>query len=264
MLVVSYNSNLQIRRLLETLAPQVDDRWEVIIADNSDREPAASDPTIRDHPQVTIHWTGGNIGYFPAAHSALQTLAMAGVVFDDYVVCNPDLALDPDFVERIRAVRESGHGDCIIAPRIRDAESGIELNPYRRRPAGVVRTLLVAVRGLLPVRMHARLAPRRRADDAPRNGSSIYAPHGSCLIIPREFLSRGGSVDYRRQLYGEEEFIATQAKQSAVPVHFHPSIGVTHHSHHATSVESDFVRRCRRRAQWGNLRQSLQEAVLAR
>jgi GT2 family glycosyltransferase len=76
-------------------------------------------------------------------------------------------------------------------------------------------------------RIRHRLAPPGPATGA----CDIYAPHGSFVVLSREFFDRGGRIDYGAFLFGEEIHIAEQARSLALRVRYRPELRVFHEEH---------------------------------
>jgi hypothetical protein len=55
---------------------------------------------------------------------------------------------------------------------------------------------------------------------------SIYAGHGSFIILTRTFFGHGGTIDYPMFLYGEEIYLAEECRQRQLSVVYAPQISV--------------------------------------
>ena len=259
LVIVTFNSQNVISTLLSSLERQDENRWEAIVVDNSATDAATKTAEIittfntqsgSSQPVIYMR-TASNIGYLPAA-----ALALAGVKVERYkriVVCNPDVEFSASFISQIL---ESPFEDEILAPSVVDRDSGEDQNPYLVQPVSFVRGVALAALELAPTRWrhaaisHATKRELRRTRPPAAPGMPIYAPHGSVIVLPTRFFTRGGHLRYPLPLYGEEEFIADQAKALGVNVICDPEIRVTHHSGHATSEASAFVLLSRRRARF--------------
>jgi GT2 family glycosyltransferase len=60
---------------------------------------------------------------------------------------------------------------------------------------------------------------------------NIYSGHGSFIILTDEYFKKGGFIDGRLFLYGEEEFITALAIRNNMNIRFIPSLEVFHDEH---------------------------------
>jgi GT2 family glycosyltransferase len=59
----------------------------------------------------------------------------------------------------------------------------------------------------------------------------IYAPHGSCIILNKNYFKRGGTLDHISFLFGEEIFVGETAKRLGLNVLYVSEIQVRHYEH---------------------------------
>lgn len=167
-----------------------------------------------------------------------------GAAPDWLVICNNDVVFDdPAFLTRLGEVTDPGIG--VVAPRIVSAATGADQNPFLERPRSflqrlqwhvfyshyVVARLLVAVaRGLAAVgwRHRGRRAPADPRDETPRR---VYAPHGACLVLAREYFVRGGRLDTTVKMYAEELTTAATAAALGLGVLYCPGVRARHQEH---------------------------------
>lgn len=187
--------------------------------------------------QVTLHSSGENEGYFGVLPRA-QSLVPGDADFAVY--CNPDLLLDADFFRNLERLR--GRADGVIAPAVLSLEGGVDLNPnFVRRPGrGGLRfrrwvyshrSAYAAFDALVRVRECLGGWQRRlRRGEVP--ASRIYAAHGSMLLFADVGFFRRLPA-YPCFLYGEELFVAEEARIAGVPVVYEPSLRVRNVRHAA-------------------------------
>lgn len=177
-----------------------------------------------------------NLGYLGGCVHALESWRAAGHALPDWVcVSNTDLTLADDFL--LRLTTEACSDDVgVVAPDVRLVD-GAPQNPLLwRRPA---RLMMLAYAVLARSRMFARAFEagvrvrhffrlfRERATDA----SSIYAPHGSIVLLHRRFFERGAELRYGALMFGEEIHIAEQARRAGVRVIWRRDLRVVHEQH---------------------------------
>ena len=66
------------------------------------------------------------------------------------------------------------------------------------------------------------------------NFQSIYAPHGSFLILSQTFFEHGGVLDDSEFLYAEEISLAETCRQIKLTVSYDPELTVIHDEHRTT------------------------------
>jgi hypothetical protein len=71
---------------------------------------------------------------------------------------------------------------------------------------------------------------------APAGPELIYAPQGSMMIFHRDFFARGGRLNYQVFLFGEEIFIAEQARALNLAVWYRPELVARHWEHIETGL----------------------------
>lgn len=196
---------------------------------------------------VTVHSPGTNDGYFGGLRRA-QSLVPAGT--DCVIYCNPDVLLDPDFLLILERILGSTGG--VVAPTILSLKDGIDLNPqYRQRLSeGKLRRLQWIYAHRLTYVIFNVLARvkevfsgwRRRSSQAGITSISIYAAHGAMFIFADvEFFLRLPA--FPCFLFGEELFIAEEARIAKVSVVYEPSLRVRDVRHASISQLPDEFRR---------------------
>lgn len=271
-ITVAYRSRSVIGDFLSSLFDQVDPQWNLVVVDNSPTEDCAEvvgDFVGLAEDRVKYLRSGGNVGYLPGASYALRRYPL---LEDEshVVVCNPDLVFEPDFISGLRSLANVELEESLLSPQVLDARSTRQMNPYLMRPPKLAYRFGVAVGSTWPsmIPMARRLKSVIRSDAGAGFGVSgkddqacvkVYATHGSLFILPRRFFELGGSLDNRFPLYGEEEFIARQAREFGLETVFVPGIMATHTSGHSTGAGSDFTRACARKAAWSEVGMELSQ-----
>lgn len=94
--VVSWNSADQLAGALDSLASQTDADLEVVVVDNASAD--ASRAVAARYPAVGIVANAANRGFAGAANQGVRLAREHGA--DAFLVCNPDVSLEPDYVAR--------------------------------------------------------------------------------------------------------------------------------------------------------------------
>lgn len=234
---VSYFGSPDLRRLIESLAASSQPDWRLVTVDNA--EDSAEWTKVADAVAVDSRAEGirspRNLGFFGGARHALKDVDPTA--FDWVVVSNADICFAPDFIARLGERRP----DCVVAPSITSSITGRDQNPYlRERPGGwAVRRwrwefALVPVGRIVVALGNSRLS--RRGGPPGTEAANIYAPHGSCMALPREFFARGGSLNHEPFLFAEEITIAEQCRRLGMTVVYDPTVRVRHREHASTGV----------------------------
>ena len=171
-----------------------------------------------------------NPGYFGAVKKLMQDVNVAE--YDYAIVSNVDLTLAEDFFINLAAY------DCPedtgwIAPRIWSQLEGRDRNPQRlARPTRRKMQILKAFYQypLLDTIYH-HTAYRRKKYNTQAEPGTIYAGHGSLIILTKHYLQKCGKIDYPIFLFCEELFLAENCRQAGLTVRYEPSIRVNDKEH---------------------------------
>jgi GT2 family glycosyltransferase len=231
-------------------------KLSVAIADNSADWPAA----IRLPECAHLYRPGENRGYLPGcAFAHDRWTADSGRAPDWVAVANTDLVFDPGFFPALLSL-PLDESVGVVAPNVR-LPDGTPQNPFlRRRPRRlriyaytlIYRSMALTaglqwmhrVKGGWKRRSLRSLpAPQNAPDSA--HCEEIYAAHGSVFFLRDTFFSLGGSLRYPGFMYGEELYIAEQARRLGLRTVWIPSAKVEHAAHAATGVVAR-----RRRLAW--------------
>lgn len=248
-IVVNYSSAQATSQLLADLLQQ--DRSNcaltVVVADNGPSRSGLAPlrQAYRDNPSVHFEAMTTNLGYFGAAHSALEAVWKDRLP-DWIIVSNADIRLpQPGFLCRI-ADHPAGVG-AVIAPRIVSTRTGLDQNPFhRRRPSALrmnlnriiprVSLLFWLMQTQCSVRRAIRSRLRGKHAQPATASSNIYAPHGAFIIFSKEYFRQGGSLNCGAFLFAEEIFVAETCRRLGLRVTYSPGLEVLHDEHVSTKV----------------------------
>lgn len=182
-----------------------------------------------------------NLYYWRGAQFAVNELSVyAKKRFKWVVVCNNDIVIEqPNFILELLSLNSKEHG--VIAPRIISRVTGLDQNPFKRRPLSRLEHmrlrllfssfymyyLLVSVR-----RLYRLILPRVSTHSLAEG--QIYAPHGSFVIFSQRFFEAGGYLETGFEMYAEELTTAEIVKGLGLGVTYFPSLYVIHNEHSTT------------------------------
>ncbi len=69
---------------------------------------------------------------------------------------------------------------------------------------------------------------KKKSLELPSDYERIYAPHGSCFLLRKNFFEKGGRLNYKGFMYGEEIYIAEEIRKLDFHVAWVPQLKVMH------------------------------------
>ncbi len=214
---------------------------EITIADNTVPEDARLREWVNSQKCVELCHLGENYGFYGGAYRALENYLASAPLPEWVVVSNTDLAIrDVEFFSKLATI--DSLGNSIIAPRIVSVASGEDLNPYMPLRLSQARAAFIrTVFRYYPVSIayqflhHLKeLLRNSRAADNERSQRSIYAAHGSAIVLGKKFFEQGCDINHPCFLYGEEVYIAEQCRRKEITIHYEPALEI-YHKEHATT-----------------------------
>lgn len=195
---------------------------DVCIADNTDKN--WNDITFRSSVMnVIVFPFHENLGYFGAIHKMQQETPQN---YDFSILCNVDVTVEKDFFHKL-ANYQPTKDEGWITPAIISVEDGCDLSPqattrYSRKKLSVLH--LFYTHPFL-LRLYEKTFYKiKRSKSHP--ASTVYAGHGSFIILTREFFNRCGLIDYPVFLYGEEIYLGEMCYRHQLAVNYYPDIVV--------------------------------------
>jgi GT2 family glycosyltransferase len=220
------------------------------VADNS-----VTGVTGHEYTALKIFRPKRNLGYLNGCHFGLEQFLNRERFWPDWIgVVNTDIVLEPASVRWLLEYAPSPD-IAAIGPDIR-LTSGIHQNPFmRQRPSKwrmrYYRAVFSHPRSTAALETLAGWKTRclDRASElelaAAHQPSEVYAVHGSAFFLSRVFFECGGSLRFPGFLYGEEIYIAEQARRLDLKILYCPAIRVLHREHSSTGQQ-----RVAQRASW--------------
>lgn len=214
---------------------------DIAISDNSATagEAEATREICRETGCVYLR-DGANTGYFPG----LNRILGLDTPWDYAVLGNFDLDFSPDFIQQL-STRTYDTNVVVVAPRIQSSIG--DENPLKDRYAArrwqdaaksdlahmsyTTHNLVIAYEQWR--KRTSGHAPRRAVDLARRE---IYAPHGSCFILTRNFsaVMGHGTLPAENFLWAEEFLLAGHVRKSGGVILFDPELRLEHHRNATT------------------------------
>ncbi|MBL7949869.1 MAG: hypothetical protein JNN19_12835 [Bacteroidia bacterium] len=212
---------------------------EVLIVVNATVNPAVLESLGLELPEVLIFLAPRNLGYLGGARFGLERyLAIRAVQPAWFIVMNSDVAFTrPDFFE---VFFQKAAGADVAAPAVFSTLSKFHQNPFSDRPYPVSRLrFLRRVFSFYPsYLLYQCLAYIKRAFRSARNTGqeprSVYALHGTFLAFHRRYFEKGGSLDFKGFLFGEELYVAEQVKSIQGECRYIPELTLEHREHAST------------------------------
>lgn len=192
---VTYWSGDHLQTFLRSLAHATSSSPRVVIADNGSGD-GAPEAVEREHANVTLIHSGGNVGYGGGINRAVAELDDVEFV----MIANPDVEWSP------------GSIDELVAAAARWPRAGA-LGPLIREPDGSVYPSARRVPDLVSGTGHALLGgiwksnpwtAAYRADDVEPSERPVGWLSGSCLLVRRTAFDEISGFDERYFMYMED------------------------------------------------------------
>ncbi|MEK7167439.1 MAG: glycosyltransferase family 2 protein [Patescibacteria group bacterium] len=100
--IVSYNSRRYLPDCLKSILSQTYRDFQILVVDNNSLDGTA-DYLRHHHPEVAVFQNKQNLGFAKANNQGIRLLNSPYVV-----LCNPDIVLEPDWLEKIMVKAEDG------------------------------------------------------------------------------------------------------------------------------------------------------------
>lgn len=205
----------------------------ILVAANKVGDADQAEAAFADDPRVTVVDYPDNPGYLPALARSLPDIDVTTPV----VLSNCDLTADPGAVAALLAAANEYPHAGWLAPSV-IGSLGVDQNPNLLHPPSARRLQILAAVHRFPVLTDLLLLRREghssRIVTGAAPGSTIWAGHGSCIVLTPPFFARGGRCDYPFALFGEELWLGEQCARLGLDVVYVPSVVLRHTEHAAT------------------------------
>jgi GT2 family glycosyltransferase len=252
MIIVHYGDVNLTLNLLKSLAA-LDDfaRLAVTVVNNDRREDLHGILRLLIHrtPNVELIESATNKGYFGGAKLGIDRYRIDRGNLPSWVmITNNDVVIEDQlFLKKL--LSRNPQEVAVIAPRILSTMTQSDQNPFMKRRPGRLRVaeLRFWLINYHLARFHehlsfwkrtfrGRISPSKlsQRDGSHVSSEPIYAPHGSFIILSREFFDRGGHIDDGSFLYAEEVSVAETCRRVGLPAVYEPDLIVLHKEHSTT------------------------------
>lgn len=193
-----------------------------------------------------------NVGYFPAFSIGKDYIddVSSCVDWNYVIVTNVDLQFDKMFFKNL--VDFDLPSDVgIVAPSIISKQTKEDINPkIMVRPKKIkLLSLYYGFQFLLFYRLYNWLSvskaklkgyKQKKSFKKPyATGKEMYAAHGSVMIFTKNYFNLGASIYYPRFLFGEEVFVAEEARLKGLKTIYSSELKIYDNEHGSTSREAD-------------------------
>jgi len=234
---VDYNSELDSLNLINSILNQSQlKNIYAIISDNSEKNSPNLQNLQKKYKNITYLKNKENLGYFQGANSALNYYLKKNKLPEWVIVSNSDIIIkDTKFFSKLFKIK----GKIIVAPSIISAKTKNNQNPFliTKLTAKKVKfyKTLYSSKILTEIYTGFHIIKSKFSRRNKKTKKQIYAPHGSFIIINKEYFKRGGNLDYASFLFGEEIFLAEEAKKAKIKIIYNPILKVIHKENVSTS-----------------------------
>ncbi|GAA1481823.1 glycosyltransferase family 2 protein [Gordonia sinesedis] len=228
---VTYWSGDHLTTFLTTLDQASSTTPRVVIADNGSGD-GAPEAAARDHDNVTLVHTGGNIGYGGAVNRAVAELDPD---IEFVVVANPDVQWTPGAIDELVAAADRWPRAGSLGPLIRDPDGTVY--PSARRVPDLVSGTGHALLGT--VWKSNPWTAAYRADDVAPSERPVGWLSGSCLLVRRAAFDSVDGFDSRYFMYMEDVDLGDRLGRAGWLNVYVPAAEVIHDKGHSAGKNPD-------------------------
>lgn len=224
--IVTYNNERIIEDTLDTLIAQwpVTGAMQVILVDNCsvDGTPRILQRRVAEHGSFEFVQNSANIGY-----GGGHNLAIRRVNSRYHVICNPDILLLPEVLDRLASFMASHPEVAMVSPRFRFPDG--RLQPINHRLPTITDLFL---RRFVPKPFRCRF--QRRADYyvmldvGYEQVCDVPFPSGAFMFCRTDVLQQIGGFDNGYFLYFEDVDLAQRVRQAGYRTAYCPDAEVIH------------------------------------
>ncbi len=192
---------------------------DVVVVDNASAD-GSVDALLSEDPGVILVRTGANLGYGSGANRGL-----AATEGEYVLVSNPDVAVHPGALERLRRVLEADPTVAIVGPCIREPD-GTRYPSARRFPSMTDAAGHALLGQVFPQNRFSRRY--RMAEIRTEVTTEVDWVSGACFLARRDALEELGGFDEGYFMYVEDVDLCWRAHRAGWRVSFAPDAEVTH------------------------------------
>lgn len=223
---VNYNSYKELYSYLDSIsiaAKEVDKvmKVDVFVADNTDKHNQEITYKVTNL-NLKIFPYHQNLGYFKAIRKMMEDTSP--VSYDYTIISNVDIIILSDTFKLLNSYLATEDTGWIV-PSIVSLSNGEDLCPQaiHRYSLNKLRLLWLTFRFPFIHYLYAKTLYQHKKKTMTPAGI-VYAGHGSCIILTREYFNRCDIINYPIFLYEEEIYIAEECRLHGLKVVYEPSI----------------------------------------
>ena len=223
---VTYFSYTELYNYLQSLENSIanvsDISLSVFIADNTTDEYQQIDFSPFTHLTATLFPFHENLGYFGAIRKMM--IQASPLEFQYVILSNVDVIVTSDFFAKLMT-HPYNEDEGWIAPATISIENGYDLNPQATNRYSLLKlkTLLFLYKHPFIMSIYENTMYRTRRN-IPHNAGTVYAGHGSFIILTNKYFSECGIIDYPVFLYGEEIYLGEMCHLHGLKVKYIPEL----------------------------------------
>lgn len=251
-LLVNYKNRIEVINYIiqiEKLMSKEKMKYSIILWDNSEDkyEYKILKEVYESNKRVYVISSGKNIGYLQGAYQGYKYfIEKIGKTSRWFFISNTDLKLDKNFFKIFK--NKYINRELILAPFIRLKDSNILQNPFlKNKPSKIsINARLIMMKYSLIYMIYSyffRLVWNKIKEKTKEvfgkhqdeKDKYIYAAHGSFFMLPKIFFEKKSTINYSNFLYGEEIYIAEQAREKNIPIQLCKDLIIIHYENKTTS-----------------------------
>jgi GT2 family glycosyltransferase len=248
----SYSEAIKYLKSIEASLDETKTDLELFFIDNSTKVHSDQIKLIKsDFINFNIKYIKcENLGYFPSIAFTIEKYELNIFDYDYTIISNVDLQISKDFflnLLKIPKLKSVG----VFAPSIYSEILELDRNPkiFSRPPSfklklnkilysTMITFLILKVLNISRLNLNRIIKSILKSSDQKSSTIpyNIYAPHGSFIILTKEFIRRVGKINYPVFLFCEEIYLAEKANEHQLKVQYRPDLLVYDSEHASTSL----------------------------
>jgi GT2 family glycosyltransferase len=229
---------------------------DLIIVDNASDNEEYEGLNKYTCDNIQIIRTSENLGYFGGAKLAFKKDIYDNSGYDFYIISNNDIEFpDKNFLIKLSERNLVDKVGC-LAPKVVVKGSQLNQNPFMvnepsKKYIRFNRFFLASYRRMVIRDFLSKIKQKSRgkSNGVFKSGTSIFAPHGSLVILTKTYFEKGGYIDDGYFLYGEELSVGYQCLKLDLEVIYDDSLKLIHNEHQTTIGKySEFKYKCQKKA----------------
>lgn len=243
-LLVNYFNEKELCSFVnEQLQPDKNQFIDVVITNNGAKDVSLLNQVVNKYSRISLVNANTNLGYFGAANFGLTEYLKNNQLPEAVIICNTDMLLKGSFFDVLKQQVATQNFD-VLGPAIYSTFLKYNQNPYivsRINTSKIKFLHFISSNYLLYSLLtiyfitKAKLV-RGKTQDTNQEVIHPYALHGSFMVFNKSFFEKGGIINYPCTLFGEEIFVAEQARKLNLTVVYQVQLQTEHHEHSTTGV----------------------------